>query len=144
VDGTLVAERGEKQATEINYWPALEGPVECVLECNRGGIFVPMIRSRLRRLYPMEEAVFHAAAEQTDISYSLGLKNDVLQSLWPRILAGKADSHELGQVLHILRDARDAYQMLSRRRPSLRERLDTYWDAMELIRKHMNKGGQYL
>lgn len=145
VNRLVVAESGENQAKKLEYWPATESPVECVLKCNQGGgTFVPVAYSRVRRLYELEAAAVRTAPEEVDIRSSLGLKNDLLQSLWPKVLAGQATSYELGQVVHILRDARDAYLELCRRMMSLSERRDVYWDAMEIIRKRISKEGENL
>lgn len=145
VDGSLVADSGEEQVSKFEYWPATESPAECILTCNQGGgIFVPVTYSRVRRLYSVETVALQSAVEQVDMRCRLGLKNNLLQSLWPKVLANQATSYELVQVVHILRDARDVYQGLCRRMESLSKRRDLYWDTMEIIRKRIRKEGESL
>lgn len=139
-NGLVVAQDEEKG--EIEYWPADEGPLDCILECNEGAGFVPIINSRVQRLYTIEEEIFKATEDPIDACHRLGLKNELLKILWPKITAQNATLFEFAEVLHILRDAWNAYDSLSPGLASLFERRDIYWDAMELVRKRLTSEGK--
>ncbi len=139
VNATVAAESSEEQGGKIEYWPSVEGPVECLLESDEGGGFIPLVQCRLQRLYPVEAELFDASKDRIDACQRFGLKDDLLRALWPRITSEEAEPDELAAVLHILRDAWEAYETLSLSHSSLLYRRDTYWDAIELIRKQMTR-----
>jgi hypothetical protein len=136
VNGTVVAERAAGESENIDYLPNGNVPVECVLECNELGVFVPVVCCRLQRLSPMEEAVLDSSQDQSETLRSLGLLNDLLRMIWPRVAESRADASDLLDAFHILRNALDA---ASQDNNSLLERRDRYWDAINIVRNRIEE-----
>ena len=136
VNGTVVAERAAGETEDIEYLPNGNVPVECVLECDELGVFVPVVCCRLQRLSPMEEAVLDSSQDQSETLRSLGLLNDLLRMIWPRIAESRADASDLLDAFHILRNALDAAPQDNN---SLLERRDRYWDAINIVRNRIEE-----
>ena len=73
---------------------------------------------------------------QSEALRSLGLWNDLLRTIWPKITESRADSSDLTDAFHILRDAFDA---ASQDNESLLERRDRYWDAISIVRNRIEQ-----
>jgi hypothetical protein len=129
IDGRVRIEEPESGA--IEYLPPDDRFVECVLECDEAGEFVPVVRSRLRRLDPIEWAALGCAAEPLDAYGSLALWNELLQLVWPGASRSVPDREQLATAFHILKDA---FEEMSSATGPLLARRDAYWDTMEAIR----------
>jgi len=134
VDGVVIAEDAESGSVE--YLPPAGKPVECILECDEGGEFVPVIHSQLQRLSPAEASVLDFATNKADAFRSLGMWNSLLEMIWPRIAVPRANREDLTGAFHILRNAFDE---LRERQAALLVRRDLYWDAMEIVRNRTVK-----
>ncbi len=136
VDGMVVAERAAGATGDIQYLPSGDQPTECILECNEVGMFVAVTCCKLQRLSPVEEAVLDSSQDQSEALRSLGLWNDLLRTIWPKITESRADSSDLTDAFHILRNALDA---ASQDNDSLLERRDHYWDAINIVRNRIEQ-----
>lgn len=84
----------------------------------------------------MEEGVLDSSQDQSETLRSLGLLNDLLRMIWPRIAESRADASDLLGAFHILRNALDA---ASQDNNSLLERRDRYWDAINIVRNRIEE-----
>jgi hypothetical protein len=134
VDGVVIAEDAE--SGRLEYLPPAGKPVECILECDEAGEFVPVIHSRLQRLSPAEAGVLYFATNKADAFRSLGMWNNSLETIWPRIAGPRANREDLTGAFHILRNAFDE---LPQSHAALLVRRDLYWDAMEVVRNRIVK-----
>ena len=132
VNGAVVA--AESDSGVIEYYPPPGDAVNCVLECDEAGEFIPVIVASLQRLSPVEAGIFDAAGCASDALRSLRLWNDLLESIWPGVSGKKPDNESLAAAYHVLRNAFDE---TAAARDALLKRHDTYWDAMEIIRKRL-------
>jgi hypothetical protein len=136
VNGVVVAEREASNGEDIAYMPSGNEPEDCVLECDEVGVFVPLLHCRLQRLSAVEEALLESNQDLSEGLRSFGLWNELLRSLWPRLLAARADSADLMDAFHILRDA---FEAASQDNPSLLERRDHYWDSLDIVRNRIEQ-----
>lgn len=135
VDGITVANRPDGASENIEYWPCVDAPVDCVLECDEVGEFVPVARCRVQRLSPIEQAVLEVTQDNSEAFRTLGLWNELMRIIWPRVIASQADYSELSDAFHILRDALD---LASQDKMPL-DRRDLYWDAIGIVSNRMKQ-----
>jgi len=133
VDGVVVA---EAESGAIEYQPPAEKPVECVLECDEGGEFLPVVHSRLQRLGPAEAGVLDSVADKAEAFRALAMWNNLLAMIWPRLAGSPTNPEDLSGAFHILRDA---FNGLPQTHDALLARRDKYWDAMEIVRNRLLK-----
>lgn len=131
-DGAIVAQ--EPESGVIEYLPPPGAAIDCVLECDEAGAFLPVVQSRLQRLSPVEGAILSCSLDRAGALRSLGLWNDLLETIWPGASRAEPDREDLSAAFHILRNAFEEMRLAVE---SLLERRDVYWDAMETIRKRL-------
>jgi hypothetical protein len=137
VDGDLVAEAPD--GGRIEYLPPVDRSVECTLECNEFGEFVPIVRSRLQQLNPMEAACLDVSEDRLAAFHGLGMWNDLMEALWSRMLSPYADMEDEVSVLHILNNA---FKEAPFDQDSLLDRRDLYWTAVESVCNRIVKKGE--
>jgi hypothetical protein len=133
--GVIVAQ--EPESGVIEYLPPSGEAIDCVLECDPAGAFIPVVQSRLQRLSPVEGAILDCSSDRAGALRSLGLWNDLLESIWPGASRPEPDREDLSAAFHVLRNAFEEMRVAVE--PLLLERRDVYWDAMEIIRKRLTK-----
>jgi hypothetical protein len=136
VNGTVVAERAAGASGNIEYLPSGDQAAECILEANEVGVFVPVTCCMLQRLNPIEEGVLDSSQDRSEAVRSLGLWNDLLRMIWPRITESGGDSSDLMDAFHILGNALES---ASQGNNSLLERRDHYWDAINIVRNRIEQ-----
>ncbi len=132
VSGVVVAEAG-LQGT-ISYLPPDGEWVECVLECDEIGEYLPVFTVRLSRLEPHEMAALESSPEAEDLLASLGLWNELLERIWPRLMGSEPSKVDLTCAYHILNTSFDEAATDC---PAFLRRRGLYWQALELIRERI-------
>jgi hypothetical protein len=134
VDGTVIAE--EPNSSVIAYYPPVGSAVDCILECDEAGEFVPVIKSSLQRLSPIEAGILDSDSLAPDTMRLLHLWNDLLASIWPMVLGTDPNREDLAIAYHLLRNA---FEELSGTSGAVLARRDTYWDAMEIVQRSLER-----